>query len=61
MTDYMTTAEVAELLGYSIATINRRASTGLLPYMHKAPGLRGGYLFDRRIVEMYARTLKASA
>lgn len=53
----MTTAEVADFLGLSVATINRRAAAGLLPHDFKAPGSRGAYFFNRHAVEMYARTL----
>ena len=60
----LTTAKVAALLGKSTRTIARLAAEGELPYVHKGDGIRGGYLFDRGIVELYKRqqaTVKASA
>jgi excisionase family DNA binding protein len=52
---HMTTTEVADLLGISVATVNRRAAAGSLPFVFKAKGPRGPYVFDRAVVEMYAR------
>lgn len=49
------TAETAARLGSSITTIIRLASTGELPYLRKLPGLRGGYLFDPAVVDLYGR------
>lgn len=54
-----TTAEVAELLGVSVATVNRRADKGLLPVVAKAPGVRGARLFDRAAVEALANASAA--
>lgn len=50
----MTTAEVAEVLGKSRASIIRGAQAGALPVVAKAPGLRGAYLFDSALVEEMA-------
>lgn len=60
-TERMTTSEVAELLGVSVATVNRRANAGELPYEFKAPGARGAFVFNRRIVEMYAKAQAVKA
>lgn len=53
-TTHMTTAEVARVLGTSVATVNRRARARLLPVVAKAPGSRGAYLFDRAAIEALA-------
>ncbi|MGX7679110.1 helix-turn-helix domain-containing protein [Jatrophihabitans sp. DSM 45814] len=45
--DLAATAEVAEILGRSVATVNRWAKDGKLRPVAKAPGIRGPYLFDR--------------
>jgi excisionase family DNA binding protein len=57
----MTTAEVAERLGLNTRTISRMVRDGRLPATVKFPGLRGPYLFDRQVVEMYARQLAKEA
>lgn len=46
-TDLITTAEAGELLGKSVATINRWADDGVLPHARKLSGLRGARLFRR--------------
>lgn len=43
----LTTAEVAALLGVSVATVNRRADKGELPVAFQAHGLRGARYFRR--------------
>lgn len=50
-TNLLTTAEVAALLGTSVATVNRWAAAGKLPVAHSLPGIRGARLFDRSDVE----------
>lgn len=52
---HLTTKEVADLLGVSVATVNRRADKGLLPEVAKAPGVRGARLFDRAKIEALAK------
>lgn len=47
----LTTKEAADLLGVSVATINRWADKGDLTVAAKAPGLRGARLFRRIAVE----------
>jgi predicted site-specific integrase-resolvase len=42
----LTTAQVAEKLGKSVATVNRWAADGRLKPAAKAPGIRGAWLFD---------------
>lgn len=49
--DLLTTADVADIVGKSIPTVNRWASEGRLPFAHKLPGQRGAYLFRRTDVE----------
>lgn len=53
--DLLTTAEVAELTGWSVTSINRWALQGDLPYAHKLPGRTGSYLFERSLVEERVR------
>lgn len=48
----LTTAEVADRLGWSIAKVNRKAAVGVLPVAQKLPGLTGANLFDRADVEL---------
>lgn len=47
----LTTAEVAEQTGWSVATINRWADSGVLPVAVKAPGLRGARMFRQSDVD----------
>ena len=51
----LTTAETAALLSRSVRTVARLAAEGELPYVRKLDGIRGGYLFDRGTVELFAR------
>lgn len=43
--DLLTTAQVSEATGWSVAQINRKAATGELVTAVKAPGPRGARLF----------------
>jgi excisionase family DNA binding protein len=52
----ITTGEACEITGLGRRTLQRRAATGDLPFVRKLPG-RNGLLFDRGVVEMYARQL----
>ena len=47
----LTTAEVAEVLGISVPTVNRWAANGRLQPAQKLPGLRGHYLFRAQDVD----------
>ena len=47
----VTTAEVAAQTGWSVATINRWADSGVLPVAVKAPGLRGARMFRQSDVD----------
>lgn len=47
----MSTAEVAEQTGVSVATVTRWAVSGKLPPVYKREGLRGFYMFHRNDVE----------
>jgi predicted site-specific integrase-resolvase len=55
----LTSAQVAELLGKSVATINRWATAGRLKPAAKAPGIRGAWLFAPDDVEKALRELPA--
>jgi excisionase family DNA binding protein len=57
----MTTAEVAARLGVTTRTVGRWARDGRLPFTLKFDGLRGPYLFDPGVVEMFARQLPKAA
>lgn len=59
--DPMTTEQVAERLGITIRTVLRMAADGRLPASFKVPGRTGTYLFNRQVVEMYARHLAREA
>jgi excisionase family DNA binding protein len=43
----LTSSEAAEILGVSVATVNRMAADGRLALVHKFPGIRGPNLFER--------------
>lgn len=58
--DLLTTAQVAKILGKSIPTVNRYATSGELVSARKLPGLRGAYLFTPQAVEAF-RARKAVA
>jgi predicted DNA-binding transcriptional regulator AlpA len=49
--DLIGSREVAQILGISVPTVNRRAGAGELPAVHKIPGRRGAYVFDRATIE----------
>lgn len=51
--DVITSVEVAELLGVSRATVNRRAARGKLP-ARKLPGAKGQFLFLRKEIDELA-------
>lgn len=55
MTALIGTREAARVLGMSRSTVNRRAGTGLLPYVEKLPGRLGSYVFDRHTIEQIAK------
>ena len=48
----LSTAQVADLLGRSIRTIQRMAEAGEIR-AEKMPGLTGGYVFDAAAVDDY--------
>lgn len=50
----LSTAEAAERIGVSVRTLNRMAEDGRIVPAAKAPGLRGGYLYDPAEVERVA-------
>lgn len=55
------TRDVADMLGMSVAHVNRLASEGALPILAKAPGLRGANVFDRAEVEKIAPRIRKEA
>ena len=48
------TAEAAQILGSSVSQLNRLAASGQIPYVAKAPGIRGAYIFNRLDIEALA-------
>lgn len=52
--DLITTAQAADLLGVTVAWVNKLAASGRLPVAQKLPGRTGAYLFDRAAVESHA-------
>lgn len=50
----LTSAQVAEILGKSVRTVNRLAKAGELPVAMKVAPNTGAYLFDREDVEKLA-------
>lgn len=53
----MPTAEVATLFGCSVRTVSRWAAAGSLPVAAKTPGKHGALLFDRAVVEWFAKQI----
>lgn len=53
--DLMTTREAAAYLGESVRQTIRRVERNELPYAKKLPGIRGSYLFDRKVIESIAK------
>lgn len=49
--ELLSTTEVAQILGLSRSTVNRRAMMGTLPVAMKLPGELGPNLFDRAEIE----------
>jgi hypothetical protein len=41
----LSSAQVAEILGCDVRTVNRRAGAGDIPYLLKMPGKTGAYVF----------------
>ncbi len=50
----MTAGEAAEVLGVTVQTVHRFATSGVLPTAMKLPGLRGARMFLRDDVERLA-------
>jgi excisionase family DNA binding protein len=51
VSDLLTTAQAAEILGKSVPTVNRWAAEGVLSPVQKLPGRTGAYLFTRDEIE----------
>lgn len=50
-THTIASSEAARILGLSRSQVNRLAATGRIPFVVKAPGVRGAYIFDRTDIE----------
>ena len=59
-TKKITATDVAERVGVSVRTLNRMADDGRIVAAAKAPGLRGGYLYEPAEVERVAAEQVAS-
>jgi len=55
--DLIDSREVAEMLGVSTSTVNRRALTGEIPTVTRTGGRRGVRLFDRAEIASLVRRL----
>lgn len=60
MTDLITSAEAAQILGKGVSAVNRDAQLGYIPIAKKLPGKTGAYLFEREAIEAKAQA-KATA
>ena len=49
--ELLTTAQVAEMTGWSVTTVNRKAAAGDLPVVVKASGKRGPRFFRKADVK----------
>ena len=49
--ELITSAQVAELRGITVAWVNKQAAAGRLPVAQKLPGRTGAYLFRREDIE----------
>ena len=52
--DLMSTAEAADRLGISVATLNRWANSGKVPVAVQAPGKTGTRLYDADVIDRLA-------
>ena len=59
MTDLITVAEAAKLLGRPSRTVLDQTSKGKLPYVTKLDGRTGAYLFDRATIVAIAEGVAA--
>lgn len=57
----ITTAEVAQVLGVSVKTVNQWASQGRLTVAQKLPGVRGANLYRRSYIEALANKRRATS
>lgn len=55
--DLIDSRQVAEILGVSTSTVNRRALTGEIPTVTRTGGRRGVRLFDRAEIAKLAQKL----
>lgn len=51
MTEYLTTAQLAERLGVSPSAISKQVAAGKLEPVMKMPGKRGAFLFDASVLD----------
>lgn len=54
---FLSTAEVAQRLGTSVAMVNRLAQSGKLQPVAKLPGIRGARFYDDTEVTRYEQAL----
>jgi predicted DNA-binding transcriptional regulator AlpA len=59
--DLITTAQVAELLGITVAWANKLAAADRLPVAQKLPGQTGAYLFCREDIDTEVRRRTSTA
>lgn len=52
--DIIGSREAARLMGISVSHFNRHVQDGVVKPVHKLPGLRGAYVFNRADVEALA-------
>jgi predicted DNA-binding transcriptional regulator AlpA len=55
------TPEVARILGWSIAKVKREAKNGGIPTVTKLGPNTGAYVFDRAVIEFFARQLELAS
>lgn len=61
MRKLLTTAEAAERLGVSIATLNRWAKNGAIKVAVQAPGRTGTRLYDEAVIDAHANNTTTAA
>lgn len=57
----ITAAQAAEIMDRAVSTVHRYHEIGRLPSAAKLPGLTGAKLFDRKVVEEFAKELAAAS
>jgi len=57
--EFVSTAEVVEATGKSVATVTRWVASGKLDPIHKGNGVRGAFLFRRADIEALLEEISA--